>query len=314
MKKLAVLLVAVLICGTAMSQVSKEVIVKTYLSLAKVDSLYISKGSAILYSYYKSVDSIETSTGDSIMIAPGASFTNVKVGMLYYSGTSGLFVQGDTVEWVSADGDSLEMGVVAIDGAANQTVIFRKPEFGSAVVGQQVYGPGIPFGTTISAITDTVCDAILTLSNRASSARTLDSLNIGYFSAAAYSSGDWLGLPFVLDLGPSAYLKLENVTVADTSDDFGNFDIALFRVPDASYLDTGLDNDPATLNVADMNYLIAYITVSSVADLGTVRFLTTSVITQFGAGARLYGRLVSKATPTFNASINPALLRFRFSQ
>lgn len=239
MKKLAVLLLAVLICGTAQSQSSMEVIVRPQLSLATIDSVIVTAGR-------------------------------------------------DTIASVT------------------------KP-FGSVEVGQSVWGPGIPYGTTVSALPDTSLDSMVILSTRATSTTALNTLNFGYFSATAYGSGDWLGLPFALDVGPSAYLKLENVTIADSSDDFGNFDIALFRVPDESYLDRGLDNAAATLAVGDIDHLVAYITVASLADLGNIRFLTTSVTSVLPSG-KLYGRLVSKATPTFNASIKPAVLRFRFSQ
>ena len=176
--------------------------------------------------------------------------------------------------------------------------------------GQVVYGPKIQYGTIVTAVNAT--SDTLTISLATTDAGTEQTLNFGYYSATAYNSGDWLGLPFLLwTNGTGGTVSLQSVVIADSSDQLGNTDLVLF----SAYSDNqGLDNAALAVKGVEYKSVIGYVSLSTAIDLGTVKILEKDASGIYiPRGGSLYGRLVAKSTPTFTA-IGCVYLRLRFNQ
>ena len=174
--------------------------------------------------------------------------------------------------------------------------------------GQVVYGPKIQYGTIVTAVNAT--SDTLTISLATTDAGTEQTLNFGYFSSTAYESGDWLGLPFLIWTNSTGgTVSLESIVIADSSDQLGNTDLALF----SSYADDqGLDNAAIAVPATQYKNVIGYVSLSTAIDLGSVKILTKDAQgIAIPQGGSLYGRLVAKSTPTFTG-VNCIFVRLRF--
>lgn len=175
--------------------------------------------------------------------------------------------------------------------------------------GHVIFGPYIAEGTYVTAVnaggdTATINQAVL------GDVATEAVLNFGLYSATAYGSGDWLGLPFLIWNNTSGgTVTLESIFIADSSDQLGNTDIALF----SSYSsDNGLDNAASSVPDEEYKTIITYVSLTTAVDLGDVRVLAANNQgISIPRGGKLYGRLVAKSTPTFT-STSALYVRLRF--
>lgn len=175
--------------------------------------------------------------------------------------------------------------------------------------GMYVYGDGIPYGAYVIANTN---DSLIRLSATPTATHALDSLNFNYLSTEAYSSGDWLGNPFLIYNSTSnGIVVLMSVAITDSSDQIGNTDVVFFnRFSDS----LGLDNKATEVNEIEFNSIIGIVSLTTSTDFGNVRLLTKDAINlALPKGGTLYGRLVARSTPTFTGT-RALKLKFRFVQ
>lgn len=195
---------------------------------------------------------------------------------------------------------------VAHDSAGTELV--TPTEWVGVDSGQVIFGPLIPEGTYVTAVNAT--GDTVTISQATLDVATEATLNFGLYSATAYGSGDWLGLPFLIWNNTSGgTVTLESILIADSSDVLGNTDLALFSSYSSS---NGLDNAAANILETDYKNIITYVALTTAVDLGNIRILAANNQgISIPRGGKLYGRLVAKSTPTFT-STSALYVRLRF--
>jgi len=193
--------------------------------------------------------------------------------------------------------------------SASTTLTLPTP-VAAILAGQMVYGPRIPYGATVTAVNAT--SDTLTISAATSDAGVEETFNFGYFANTAYGSGDWLGIPFLIwNNTTNGTVSLRSIVISDSSDQLGNTDLVLFSNFSGS---TGVDNAAVAVPGSEYQYILAYVSLTTALDLGTVKILVKDAQDiAIPKGGTLYGRLVAKSTPTFTA-INCVHIRLRFIQ
>ena len=198
----------------------------------------------------------------------------------------------------------------------SDTVVTTGTDTFVVVAGEQVWGYGVTLGTTVDSVFDTKDTLILSANVTATVVE--GELHFGFNTDAAYTSGDWMGLPFeIAPLKLYGSNILQSVLVTDTSDQIDSFDIVFFNSLD---LDSGyVGNDNAAVNVseADVGKIVGYLSVTNFTDLGQTRVGYTLMqwlpMPSVTAAKRLYGRMIARSAPNFT-SCTPLTLRFNFAQ
>jgi hypothetical protein len=181
-------------------------------------------------------------------------------------------------------------GLVTATTAGSRTVT-SVALFGSVVVGQKVFGIGIPLGATVTAVAST---SSITISDPATATGT-PTLQFSYFAATAYTAGDCLGWLFEIPM-----MRIDNIFIVDAAKVITAAKMYVYHsVPTPT-----LDNAAFAPTDADAAKLIGYYSLT-----GTVALANNQVI--FPADAELplaqvrakqmYGQLVVVGTPTFAA-------------
>jgi hypothetical protein len=195
--------------------------------------------------------------------------------------------------------------------AGKDTIYSAAKAFGNVVVGQQVYGPGLPFYCTVKALPNPALDSAIVLSDTCSASSTV-SLQFGYFTSAAYQAGDWLGLPFRIRTTPSGGVSLlTSVIVVDSSDVLDAFDIVYLKSGSGSM---GFDNATLAVPVADAGGIVGYTQFTTITDLGSVRISQDNdTRLTMPRGGYLYARLIARSAMTMKSTAS-LFCRFRFIQ
>jgi hypothetical protein len=178
--------------------------------------------------------------------------------------------------------------------------------FGSVTVGQQVYGPGIALGATVLTKVST---SKLKISDTCTATATAN-IQYGYFSSAAYSTGDWVGFPFlVADVPQGGLWYIAGVTICDSADIIGSMDVLFFTSLSGS---AGLDNAAIAVPATDSPNMCGLISLTTTTDLGSCRILTGDLPTGLALprGGKLWARLIARsgATPT---AVNNYIVKLR---
>jgi hypothetical protein len=188
--------------------------------------------------------------------------------------------------------------------------------FASVAVGQTVWGVGIPYGTTVTALPDTAVDSVLTLSKAAtvtdSSGTTIlgrTILNFSYYQAIPVQPGDFIGLPFTIDNSKGI---LTSVELVDSSDTMDSLDVILVDNPDS--LVHTRDTIACVFTETDYAHILGIVKMRTVTDLGVLRVAQETNLSMPVAQPKIYGRLVSrKLVNATLTSTSCLLLRFRFT-
>jgi hypothetical protein len=199
--------------------------------------------------------------------------------------------------------------IVTTSGSAK--VSSAAKALGNVVVGQYVYGPGIKMGVTVSALDNPALDSIITLSDTCISSAT-SSLEFGYFTSAAYSTGEWSSMPFqVYDWPSGGVTRLVSAIIVDAADVIGATDIVFFTNHSGS---SGLYSAAAAIPVTDSSYILGLVSLTTVTDFGAIKTLssTTDLSLALPKG-KVWGRLLARsgATPAAATSFQ---VRLRFKE
>jgi hypothetical protein len=180
--------------------------------------------------------------------------------------------------------------------------------FSGTVVGQKVFGVGVPYGTTVKAIDGQGGTADSVTLSAAPTIGGSKSLQFGYFDGTDYTSGDWLGRVFRVYTYPGNgdVRLLVSIQIVDQADTLGDCDVALF----SSFSDTlGLDNSAASILASESFKLVGVVSLTTVKDLGATRILQSSNVGVIVPKENLYARLITRAA---YAPATIADLRVRF--
>ena len=177
--------------------------------------------------------------------------------------------------------------------------------------GDLVFGPGIPYGTTVASKVN--ADSLIILSN-ASTTSDSTALDFGYFTSAATTSGRYCSMPFEISLGSGPYRVLGGTLVADTSVQNAGFRIALATSGEYAVW-------PNLHNVAasywDPTYYLGEVTTGQDATYGTVSVAAGKYTIDNGFNiwlpttTKIYGRLIANSTSTY-LSTQSVTVKFRF--
>ena len=200
--------------------------------------------------------------------------------------------------------------VDSITASSGSTTLTRPTAWTGVDTDQVIYGPGIAEGTTVTGVnatSDTITISTATLDTLAEA-----TLNFGLHASTAYTSGDWLGIPFLIWTNTTnGTVSLESIVISDSTDQLGNTDLILLSSFSGS---DGLDNVALALPATRYKNVIGYVSLSTAVDLGSVKILTKDAQgIAIPKGGSLYGRLIAKSTPTFT-SITALYVRLRFIQ
>jgi len=192
--------------------------------------------------------------------------------------------------------------------SGKDTITAVAKPFGSVTAGMQVYGPGIKNGTTVAY--KVTGDSVLVLSDTAiATAAGNASLQFPYFTSAAYSTGQWVGLPFkVMDNYPGALALLISAEIEDNADIIGNMDILFFTNLSGS---AGLDRAALAVPATDQGNILGIVSLTTVTDLGSLRILTSTdpISIALPVYKPIWARLIARsgATPTAISNFNVRL-------
>lgn len=177
--------------------------------------------------------------------------------------------------------------------------------FVSVYAGQTVYGVGVQYGTTVLT-SDSVDYVTLSKPITQGGAKTL---YFGVFNGTDYSSGDWVGFPFLVQVpGSGSSRELQFIQIVDNADMLDDVDVIFFN----EYSDTlGADNAAASVVAADASKVVGGIALTGDTDVGSVRTAQASNIGMILPRVKLYARLIARAAldPT---AVNNLRLRFGF--
>ena len=184
----------------------------------------------------------------------------------------------------------------------------RVIKFDSATVtGQSVFGTGIPWGTTVTYI-DT---AQLKMSKKALASDSVETIQIGKYTSAAYASGDCMGFPFVITdsaRSNAPYRELSGLTVIDESKQAAAFDVFLFDTTLAAGTDSAAWNPDSTLMA---KHCLGSVSVAA-SDYVSTSSQSVASVTSLGLllpKGGIYGQCVSRGTPTY---LSKRSLRLKF--
>jgi len=205
--------------------------------------------------------------------------------------------------------------------AGSKTIIAASPtqKFASVVVGQTVWGAGIPYGTVVTALADTAKDSIITISKAPVTTDTSGNapigrgiINVSYYQASGGFVNDFIGLPF--EISSSGGKVLSSVTLIDSSDCADDsLEIILFDNPD---YDTSpvLDTAQVSTEEGDYDNLVGTVLFTKMRDVGAVRILQEVNLNLPMPVGKVYGRLVNRSsTRVLAASTQAFILKFRFT-
>jgi len=177
--------------------------------------------------------------------------------------------------------------------------------FTNVRAGQVVFGPGVKIGTTVVS-TDSLRK--VTLSDTCTATQDSVPIQFGYFTSAAYESGDWLGFPFKVLTGSGAGgqpIKLVSATITDAADVVTATDIVFYADLSTLAGGSGLDGVAAAELAANEWYVHGLVSLTTVTDLGAIKILTKDDINlALPKGATIWARLIARGTPTFTAVTN----------
>lgn len=172
----------------------------------------------------------------------------------------------------------------------------------SVAVGQRVFGVGIPFGATVTAIVDT--DNI-TISEAATVTNAGASIQFEYIesSPSIYAAGDVLGFPFKLPM-----MEVNNIMVVDAAKVITAVKLYLYRDVPAPIL----DNAAFAPTDAEARKIIAYYSLTGTVALSNNHIIfpaADEMLPPVIGGQKMYGQLVCVGTPTF-AAVDDLLINF----
>jgi hypothetical protein len=187
------------------------------------------------------------------------------------------------------------------------TISSAAKAFGSVVVGQPVYGVGVPAGTTVLSLVNADLDSQVVLSKAITQGGT-KTLEFGYYTHTTYGTGDWLGLPFVVyeNAGVGGEEAIVSLVIDDKSDLLDDVDVVFF----SNWSDTlGLDSAAVNIPAAEALKVVGVVSLTSGTDLGGGRTLEEKAITLAVPRTGLYGRLIARATMGPFLVVNPFKIR-----
>lgn len=288
-----------------------EVKVSPIISTATLDTVHIKGDTVRTWTHTVTYDSCLISSGsDTMKIGdlPLGKASNLFVGQLVLNDS--LFTGGYTLVESILDSQTVLLADTALKLGDSAGVGFCKRVASSSIgVGQTVFGPGLAYNTLIA---DTVDSATFTLTKYGGD--TVGVFNIGYFASHAYESGDFVGLPFLIENAGGK--SLEAVLVVDSSDVLDSLDLLLFNDGDFKTLPVR-DTATASLNEATIDNVLGLCHLYTMTDLGDVRVI---VETAYGAifplsKDKVYGRLISRSTEGMTFTSKSALtLRLKFKE
>jgi hypothetical protein len=196
--------------------------------------------------------------------------------------------------------------------SGSDTIWTAAKSFGSVAVGQQVYGAGVRFGATVTALVDADLDSAIILSDTCMASATV-SLQFGYFASAAYARGDWLGLPFkIYENLTAGVVRLVSVAITDNADQLDSTDIVFMRPMTVSG-GAGLDNAALAVAAADAGKILGTVPLTKMTDLGSTRVLesTSDIGLALPESGQVWARLIVRSAPTYTA-VNNLTVKLRF--
>ena len=179
---------------------------------------------------------------------------------------------------------------------AGSTTVTSVALFGNVLAGQKVFGPGIPYGTTVTA---KASPSSITISKAATLAGA-KTLQYGYFTAAIYAAGDALGWYFPIPLSTINGLFVVDKIKVITA-------VKLYIYEGEPVSTPQLDNAAYAPDDADAGKLVGYYSLT-----GSVVLTNNQVVFPASAelpntpicGRDLWGQLVVVGTPTLTAIDN----------
>lgn len=182
---------------------------------------------------------------------------------------------------------------------AGSSAITSSAGFGSVTVGMRIVGAGIPFNSVVGEVTDTsnisIINAETKLPAPATATSASVSLRFGYFTSAAYSSGDALGFPFRVDLN-----LVWNAIIIDAAKQITKAKLYFFTGPFVESADNAAFNP----SDADASKLCGYIAIATSVVLTSNHIVTqgnTALPVHLGTGPVWCQLVVDTDTPTFLA-------------
>jgi hypothetical protein len=188
----------------------------------------------------------------------------------------------------------------------SMAIVHADSGFKSIYAGMRVYGVGVPYGATV-AYSDSLDSLALSSAITQGGAK---SLQFGVFEGTDYTSGDWVGFPFLVysNPGDGGAMILESVQITDNGDMLDDIDLVLFN----AYSDTlGLDNAAAAIRAVDAPKVVGGLAFTSDTDLGTARSVQYQWVGLVVPKEALYGRLIARSALA-PIAINNLRIRFGF--
>ena len=199
--------------------------------------------------------------------------------------------------------------IASVISNGTDTLATAAKAFGSIVVGQPVYGPGIPAGTVVESLPNPALDSLIIISNAATTTRT-QALNFGYYLISTYATGDNLGLPFKLWSGERSR-KLISVTMIDSVDKADDFDILFFYQFSDSL---GADSTAVALPEDVAQRLVGSVSVTANLDWGDIRTVQVNNVQMVLPGGEIWARLVARSAFGILGAVRPFVIRLGFEE
>lgn len=149
--------------------------------------------------------------------------------------------------------------------AGRDTIVFLNADADSAVAGQYIFGPGIPYGTTISVA---ISDSLIKISDDPTATDTLATVAFTDFVDSAYAIGDVVGTPVEI---PKNWTMIHRIQVVD-ADDVQDSLYAYIFDGEPNY---DVDNTAFSPADSDAVNIVAYINLCTSVDVGASKIMYT---------------------------------------
>jgi hypothetical protein len=177
-------------------------------------------------------------------------------------------------------------------------VITSAALFGSVTQGMRLVGAGIPFNSKVVTKTST---SSITIDNAATATSAAVTLRFGYFTSAAYATGNTLGFPFQVGLD-----KVNDIIVTDVAKQLTKLKLYFFDAPFTEVADHAAFAPLA----ADAAKVIGYVEIT--ANQTLTNFNLMNYGTEFNLGGidlPWCQAVVDGDSPTF-AHVNDVCINF----
>lgn len=155
--------------------------------------------------------------------------------------------------------------------AGSDTLLFSgidAQDADSAVVGQYIFGPGIPYGTKIATV---ISDSLLEMDEDALVTTALATIAFTDFVDSSYAIGDVVGTPVSIPKNWTMIHRIEIVDVDDVQDSL----YAYIFDGEANY---DVDNTAFSPADSDAINIVAYINLCTSVDVGASKIMYTPMV------------------------------------